>query len=580
MKPMTPMTPMTSSARRLVGVIGVAAVAVALLVNPLDPATATPPSTSTTFYATSEPVCAAPASPTAFRCMSMRRVRVAKGTTNARAYVVPTGPSAVTHGPADGLTPRDLATAYGFNSTATGGAQTVAIVDAFNDPRINADLQTFDKHYGLRACTTSNGCLRVVNQHGGTTLPANDTTGWSGEIALDVETVHSVCQKCHILLVEANSESDGDLSAAENTAARLHATEISNSYGKAEDDLSVADASAYNHPGIVITAAAGDDGYFDYDDGSINEPEAPASLNTVVAVGGTSLHLRSTGARSSETVWNDNGPQESLGHDKGATGGGCSTMHPAPLWQSRLTTWASTACGGARLVSDVSAVGDYLTGFDTYSSYACSGCHTGWQTIGGTSLSAPIIAAMFALAGGAHGVAHPARSLYAHRGSKSLYDVTQGGNGYCAGLAATSCANPNGGLFGGGIRDCAYTANGTPSAGVRACTALPGYDGPTGLGTPNGLGAFALALPTARLAGPGTVRHGTARTWTAHATDPFPGGAVVSYTWRWGDGTRTVTSKPKATHRYRTHKGGRSIRLTVRDNYQASRTVTRHVRVS
>ena len=110
-----------------------------------------------------------------------------------------------TIGPAGGLTPSDLATAYGFTSTAAT-TQTVGIVDAFNDPTINADLQTFDKQYGLATCTEANGCLKVVNQTGGTTLPPNDTSGWSNETSLDVETVHSVCQHCKILLVEATTD--------------------------------------------------------------------------------------------------------------------------------------------------------------------------------------------------------------------------------------------------------------------------------------------------------------------------------------------------------------------------------------
>ena len=105
-------------------------------------------------------------------------------------------------------------------------------MDAYNDPNINADLQTFDAQYGLATCSEANGCLRVVNQTGNATpLPANDSSGWSVEESLDVETVHSVCQSCRIILVEANSNGNGDLGTAENTAVGLGANEVSNSSG-------------------------------------------------------------------------------------------------------------------------------------------------------------------------------------------------------------------------------------------------------------------------------------------------------------------------------------------------------------
>jgi subtilase family serine protease len=217
-----------------------------------------------------------------------------------------------TIGPAGGLTPGDLGTAYGLATTG-GHGQTVAIVDAYNDPNINADLQTFDSHYGLAACSTSNGCLRVVNQSGGTALPPNDTSGWSVEESLDVETVHSVCQGCKIILVEANSATNSDLGTAENKAVALGATEVSNSFGEPETNTSPAFQAAVNHPGVVITASAGDDGYYFYDQlAATNQPGIPAAYNTTVSVGGTSLYLGQTATRQSESAWNDNGPRDYL----------------------------------------------------------------------------------------------------------------------------------------------------------------------------------------------------------------------------------------------------------------------------
>jgi hypothetical protein len=548
-------------------------------------------STSVTYYAIGKPVCKPP-EPGHFSCFAMRRVEVKKGTPGAIPYKLAAGatPSiattgrASTIGPSGGLTPFDLATAYGYNSAATVTGQTVAIVDAYNDPKINSDLQTFDTHYGLLPCSTSNGCLSVVNQKGGSRLPPNDMSGWSGEETLDVETVHSVCQNCKILLLEASTSSIRNFDAAVNEAAKLGATEISNSYGAPEGGSTATEKAAYDHPGIVITVSSGDDGYYNYDTGTANQPNAPASFNTVVAVGGTSLYLGQNATRQSESVWNDNGPKEiweQILGPLGAGGGGCSTLIPAQGWQTGLSVWPSTACGTHRLVADIAVDADYVTGFDIYDSYVCgSAClPPGWTTIGGTSLSSPMVAAMFGLAGGARGVAYPALTLYGHLGSPSLYDVTSGGNGYCEGEGAAGCGDPN---RAGDVLDCDYPATGSkPSAGDRACDALLGYDGPSGVGTPNGLGAFAKTGPTATVGGPTSVTSGTTNSWTATTGDPFPGGSVTSYSWSWGDGSSpTVTTTGSAQHDYSTGGVSDTITLTVTDNYGQTGTATYPVGVS
>jgi hypothetical protein len=513
----------------------------------------------------------------------MRRVVVKKGTPGARPFRVSagaTGAGTATIGPAGGLTPSDLATAYGFSSTATGTGQTVAIVDAFDDPTIEPNLQTFDSQYGLLACTTANGCFKKVNQTGASSPLPVTNTGWANEIALDVETVHSVCQNCKILLIEANDNSWANLEAAENEAATLKATEITNSFGGVSVPGST-DLAAFNHPGIVITVSTGDDGYYSFDQFSgANLPEYPASANTVVAVGGTSLYLGQTATRQSETVWNDNGTrdyfQRQLGRPLGATGGGCSTTVPAQGWQTNVSGWSGTVCGTHRLPADVSSDADYLTGFDTYNTTGGSG----WGTWGGTSFSSPTVAALFALAGGAHGVSYPALTLYGHLGSSSLYDVTVGGNGWCGGEGAAACGDPN--TLGSGVLDCDYPATGTtPSVGDRACDAVVGYDGPTGVGTPKGLGAFAKTGPKATISGPSSVVHGTSNTWSATTTDPFPGGHVVTYSWNWGDGTTpTVTTTGSTTHTYATGGVTRTITLTVKDNYNQTGSTTKAVSVT
>ncbi len=158
----------------------------------------------------------------------------------------------------------------------------VAIVDAYDDPNIEADLGTFDANYGLPACTTANGCFRKVNQTGGTSHPVANAS-WALEISLDVETVHEICPACHILLVEASSASIANLGAAENEAVKLGATEISNSWGSSEfSGETVEDAAFFQHPGVAITASTGDSGY---------GVEWPASSSFVTAVGGTTLTL-------------------------------------------------------------------------------------------------------------------------------------------------------------------------------------------------------------------------------------------------------------------------------------------------
>ena len=555
----------------------------------VSPPHVSPPPAGTVQYAVGKKACTQTARPGAATCDSEIRIEVPAplaAKDHAQRYVVGAGAKGNgTIGPAGGLTPQDLTTAYNLHTGGSG--QTVGIVDAYNDPTINADLQTFDAQYGLAACSEGNGCLRVVNQSGNATpLPANDSSGWSVEESLDVETVHSVCPSCRIILVEANSNGNGDLGAAENAAVGLGANEVSNSYGEPEDGSSAAYQADFNHPGTVITASAGDDGYYFYDDlDGISQPSIPSAYNTAVSVGGTSLFLDQGGHRQSESVWNDNGPadyfEQAFERPLGAGGGGCSTLFTARAWQTSLSTWNSTGCGSKRLDNDVSADADYLTGFDVYDSDNCGdACYPapGWFTVGGTSLSSPIIAAAYALAGGAHGVSYPALTLYGHR--NQAYDVATGGNGWCDGEGAAQCTNPN--SRGDGVLDCAYTAAGAVAAGDRACDALAGYDGPTGVGTPNGSGVFDKTGPAVDITGPVKTGQGDSATFTAKIFDPFPGGIVDRYVWNWGDGTAnttTFTGHPTASHTYKT-TGNHKITVTITDNYGATGSATHEVAVN
>ncbi len=438
-------------------------------------------------YARVRQICPAPG-PHDASCFALALVPAPAGAPGVRAYE--RGAGSYSTGPAGGLTPADLASAYSFKPAAGGSGQTVAIVDAYDDPSIESDLASFDSHYGLAACTRADGCLRKVDQEGAASpLPEADKVGWSVEISLDVETVHSVCPNCSILLVEADSESLADLASATDEAVALGAGTVSNSYGAPENEMGSVEQEAYDHPGIVIAASAGDSGYLNWDDlaSSFQTPEvpdAPASLTDVVAVGGTALKLKTTGARSSESVWNDSGRPSRGGEFKqfAATGGGCSTLFAAPAWQRSLAAWSATGCGGNRLDNDISAVADPYTGFDIYDTYVYEAAFKpGWLTVGGTSLSSPLIAGLFALSGGAHGVSYPAETLYAHLGRPAaLYDVAHGGNGYCDGEEDAACGEPEVNEELGDI-DC---------EGTLACDAAVGFDGPSGVGSPEGLSAF------------------------------------------------------------------------------------------
>lgn len=379
-----------------------------------------------------------------------------------------------------GLGPADLAGAYKLG--AGGSGQTVAIVDAQDDPNAESDLAVYRSTYGLPPCTTANGCFRKVNQTGGTTYPAPDT-GWAGEISLDVDMVSAVCPSCHILLVEATSPTTANLGTAVNTAVSLGARFVSNSYGGSDQTAS----SAYNHPGVAITASTGDGGY---------EVEYPASDQHVTAVGGTSL-TRDTSARGwSESAWS-------------GAGSGCSTIQPKPAWQT-----AATSCT-RKANADVSAVANPSTGVAVYQTYGGSG----FAVYGGTSASAPIIASVYALAGTPAASTYPASYPWAHPGN--LFDVTTGSNGTCS-----------------------------PAV---LCHAGAGWDGPTGLGTPNGVTAFGSGGGTTppptgtctagQLLGNPGFETGTAAPWTASSgvVTNSTGEAAHGGTWKaWLDGYGTA----------------------------------------
>jgi hypothetical protein len=383
-----------------------------------------------------------------------------------------------------GTTPAHLRSAYGLSGTpAPPSTQTIAIVDAYDGPNAEADLAKFSSQFGLPACSKANGCFSKVNQEGKSSpLPPYkgeaEEAGWALEIATDVQTAHAVCPSCRILLVEAKSNKNADLYPAENMAAKLGATEISNSWGAGEP---AKDEPAFNHPGVVITASAGDSGYLNWLE-SGNSANYPASSPRVVGVGGTRL-LESSGKWEGETEWNDGGEESGKKTGAGASGGGCSGVFTAPLWQQQASTWSGIGCS-TRAVADVSADADPYTGVDVYDSTPLQG-NSGWTVVGGTSVASPIIAATFALAGGAHGVEYPARTLYENAAAAPgawLHDVSSGSNGRC-----THPFNQYTGASG-----CTTSEEAASCSSRGICLAGTGYDGPSGVGTPRGIGAFQL----------------------------------------------------------------------------------------
>lgn len=239
-----------------------------------------------------------------------------------------------------------------------------------------------------------------------------------------------MCENCNILLVEADSNSYTNLLAGVDRAVAMGATVVSNSYGSSEFSGEMTYDSHFNVTGIPMTFSAGDSGY---------GPSYPAASRYVVSVGGTTLSMNGT-TYLGETVWN-------------GTGSGCSRYAIKPSWQH------DNGCA-KRMIGDVSAVADPATGLSVYDTVAYSG-QTGWFQVGGTSLAAPVIAAIYALAGDATSVTSPASLPYARVSyGTNMHDVTGGNNGRCFGK---------------------------PS---YFCKATSGYDGPTGLGTPKGLAAF------------------------------------------------------------------------------------------
>lgn len=380
----------------------------------------------------------------------------APGTFQCFAEVAPWSPPAyaprVAGSKSSSYTPADMQSMYGVTGTALAQAAgtTVALVDAGHDPLAATTLATYRSTFGQPACTLANGCFREVNQRGAADfsgVPDASGIGWDTEIALDVQAVSAVCPTCDILLVDADSASNTDLMAAVRQAVAQGAQYVSMSWGGSELPYESSQDSTFT-PGVTFVAATGDAGYSHPAADALTSllcaaapvlnllglgscTSYPATSPDVVGVGGTSARLVS--GTWQETAWS-------------GSSSGCSLFEHA-FGPAASNAAVTSACGSMRATADVSALADADTGMLGY-------LDDGHQyLLGGTSLAAPLVAALYALAGNHIDPFNVYRT--AAMSPATLADVTSG-----------------------------TTAGCSVALVPLLCTAAPGWDGATGLGSP------------------------------------------------------------------------------------------------
>ncbi len=339
----------------------------------------------------------------------------APGDTHCHAWVKPDASSSPV-----GLTPSTMKAVYGFSSSNSAGTGvTIGIVDAYDLPSAENDLNVFSQKFGLPSCTTANGCFKKVNQTGGTKYPRYNA-GWGLEIALDIEWAHAIAPGAKILLVEASSNSFTNLLAAEDYAA-AHASYVSNSWGGSESSSETSYDSHFVHAGVSFFVSAGDAGL---------PAEYPSASPNVISVGGTTLTFNPDGSLNSETGWSSGG-------------GGCSQYEIANSAQSGFSGYSQVNCAGKRATPDVSLDADPNSGAAVYDSSKYNG-QSGWYQVGGTSLSSPM------WAGRAADTGVVVNAAYAYANNITFRDITVGNNGapclvgfdLCTGLGSWTGATP------------------------------------------------------------------------------------------------------------------------------------------
>ncbi len=422
------------------------------------------------------------------------------------------GNSPASSGP---YTPSQVTTAYGVNLinfngiVGNGAGQTIAIVDAYNDPNIVSDTATFNTRFGLPQFNQTGGpTFQVLNQTGGTTLPANTNTtigDWDLEESLDVQWAHSMAPQANIILFESNTNNDPDMDAAEVTAANWPGVSVvSNSWGEGEFSGETSEDQYFQtptgHEGVTFLASAGDSG---------SPAGYPSYSPYVVAVGGTNLQIQSNGTYTSESAWSDGG-------------GGISTQESLPSYQAGLNGINGTSTTN-RNDPDVAADADPASGVYVLDTWY-EGQGGGYFQVGGTSLSSPLWAGFIA-------IANQGRAL---AGESTL-------NGYTQTLPMLYS------LPSSDFHDVTTGSNGTYSA-------ASGYDLVTGLGTPitnllvpalagYGTTAPSVSSPTSATVTENTsLAFSTANSDAINLTDPFSAGASDSLTLSVSDGKLTLGS--------------------------------------
>ncbi len=476
--------------------------------SPTEPAIAQPASAAQRGYSltpsSTEPYAVCPP-PTAGRagCLSIIDPPVVKTASGYQVRGV--GPLLEGGGEGGGFDPENLQSAYNLTSSVLSGGstETVAIVDAYDDPNAEADLAKYREKYDLPECKKENAkkeitnCFRKVNQKGEEQnypsdkyphIPfSNIVEDWGLEMSLDLDMVSAACPKCHILLVEAenneeNAEKIPNLYIAENEAVALKATEISNSWGGAEYSEEASQDTYFNHTDIPTTASAGDSGY---------GVEYPAASKDVISVGGTTLKKKTGSERGwEEGVWE-------------GTGSGCSAYESKPAWQT------DPSCS-KRTDNDVAADANNnespVSVYDSYEYKEESGYETGklgWVLLGGTSVASPLVAGIEAHASSTVKDEPGAEAFYRH----ALFGVTSGSDGICG--------------------------------HTYLCEAEEGYDGPTGWGTPDG--PLELTPKTSAVTEAATSVTSTGAKLNGYVN---PGGLETSYHFEYGPTTSYGTNVP------------------------------------
>ena len=319
------------------------------------------------------------------------------------------------------MSPCQIQDAYRLPSQVAGTGRTVAIVDAYDNPNAESDLAVYRTQYGLPACTTANGCFKKLNQTGAASSYPTGDPGWGIEISLDLDAVSAACPLCHITLVEANSSSTLDLDVAEDTAAAQSPTSISNSWGGGR-------VRRREHPRRPLHPPR------DPDHGVHRRRRLRHRLAGRLADGHGGGRYRA---------------HAGLQHPRLERDGLVRSRERLLDARRRSPSGRPTrGCPSNRTIADVSALAG-SPGLAIYDTYGTGGT---WLDYGGTSLAAPLVGAVYALA-------YPdytSAVTYTH--AASLFDITSGSTGSCG--------------------------------GSYLCTGVTGFDGPTGLGTPCGTSAF------------------------------------------------------------------------------------------